>query len=49
MYSTVHLLVLGSLVLGSEVLSNILYFIYFFYISIFFQFQVSMIFKEQIE
>ena len=27
MYSIVHLLVLGSLVLGSEILFNILYFI----------------------
>ena len=46
MYSFVHLLVLGSLVLGSEILFNILYFIYIF---IFLQLQVSMIFKEQTE
>ena len=40
MYGIVHLLVLGSLVLGSEILFNILYFIYF---SIFYIFPIESI------
>ena len=35
MYSIVHLLVLGSLVLGSEILFNILYILFFLYLYIF--------------
>ena len=48
MYNIMHLLILGSLLLGSEIFFMFNIFIYLC-ILIFFQQQVSMIFKQQIE